>query len=317
MAGLALSNLPEHLEIASRTKPLRDFFLTIFFLSLGAGLLVTGFTGIIIPALVFSLIVLIGHPIILMIVMGLLRFKKRTFFLASVTVAQISEFSLIIMAMGQSLGHVESSHVALSVMVAALTMAISSYLILGSEKIYAKVKDKLNIFERKTTAEPEFVKEENLSNHIVLVGAGRAGRALLPLFAKKKIPYLIIDFDPKVYANLEAEEKPVIFGDISDPEIQDAANIENAYMVISTVANLADNKSLLEHIKKKRDRIVCVFIAVTRSDAIKLYELGASYVVLPEVLAGEHLRHILASHGVRGDWFEKSGKSHFDRLIYK
>ena len=317
MAGLALSNLPEHLEIASRTRPLRDFFLTLFFLTLGASLLVEGIGSIIFPALVFSLLVLIGNPIIVMIVMGFLRFKKRTSFLSSVTVAQISEFSLIVMAAGLALNHVSQSHVALTVIVAAITMTISTYIILGADKIYLRLKDKLSIFEREIFTEPQVLAKDTYSDHIILIGCGRTGKRLLSLFSRKKVPYIIVDYNPDLYTQMIAEKKPIVFGDISDPEILEAVSVERARMIISTSADFTDNLALLDYLKKQRRKPTTVFEAPTREEAIKLYESGANYVVLPEVLAGEHLRHILSSHGTDGKWFEKVGKGHFNRLLMK
>ena len=299
MAGLALSNLPEHLEIASRTRPLRDFFLTLFFLTLGASLLVEGIGSIIFPALVFSLLVLIGNPIIVMIVMGFLRFKKRTSFLSSVTVAQISEFSLIVMAAGLALNHVSQSHVALTVIVAAITMTISTYIILGADKIYLRLKNKLSIFEREIFTEPQVLAKDTYSDHIILIGCGRTGKRLLSLFSRKKVPYIIVDYNPDLYTQMIAEKKPIVFGDISDPEILEAVSVERARMIISTSADFTDNLALLDYLKKQRRKPTTVFEAPTREEAIKLYESGANYVVLPEVLAGEHLRHILSSHGDR------------------
>src|SRR3989344_342545 len=315
MAGLALSNLPEHLEIASRTRPLRDFFLTLFFLTLGASLLVEGIGSIIFPALVFSLLVLIGNPIIVMIVMGFLRFKKRTSFLSSVTVAQISEFSLIVMAAGLALNHVSQSHVALTVIVAAVTMTISTYIILGADKIYLRLKDKLSIFEREIFTEPQVLAKDTYSDHIILIGCGRTGKRLLSLFSRKKGPYIIVDYNPDLYTQMIAEKKPIVFGDISDPEILEAVSVERARMIISTSADFTDNLALLDYLKKQRRKPTTVFEAPTREEAIKLYESGANYVVLPEVLAGEHLRHILSSHGTDGKWFAKVGKNHFIRML--
>ena len=317
MAGLALSNLPEHLEIASRTRPLRDFFLTLFFLTLGASLLVEGIGSIIFPALVFSLLVLIGNPIIVMIVMGFLRFKKRTSFLSSVTVAQISEFSLIVMAAGLALNHVSQSHVALTVIVAAITMTISTYIILGADKIYLRLKNKLSIFEREIFTEPQVLAKDTYSDHIILIGCGRTGKRLLSLFSRKKVPYIIVDYNPDLYTQMIAEKKPIVFGDISDPEILEAVSVERARMIISTSADFTDNLALLDYLKKQRRKPTTVFEAPTREEAIKLYESGANYVVLPEVLAGEHLRHILSSHGTDGKWFEKVGKGYFNRLLMK
>lgn len=316
LAGLALSNLPEHLEIASKTRPLRDFFLTIFFLSLGAGLLAEGLGKVIFPATLYSLLVLIGNPIIVLTLMGFLRFKRRTSFLASVTVAQISEFSLIVMAMGLSLGHVGESHVAMTVMVAAVTMIVSTYLVLEADKVYERIKDKLKIFERKSLHEMVFEKEEEFSDHVVLVGCYRTGFRLLSLLKKKKIPYVIVDFSPDVYKKLTAARHSVILGDIGDLEILKSAGVGRAKLVISTIDNVNDNMILLEFMRQLKRPPTSIFTSVTRQDAIRLYEKGASYVIVPDIVAGEHIRHLLRAHGFGGERLEKMGRNHFNRLIF-
>ena len=316
LAGLALSNLPEHLEIASRTRPLRDFFLTIFFLGLGSNLVVGNLSEILLPAIIYSLLVLVGNPIIVMIVMGFLRFKRRTSFLASVTVAQISEFSLIVVAMGYSLGHISQSHVALTVTIAAITMTMSTYLILGADKLYLKIKDKLKVFERKNTQEISLLKDEVLEDHIVLVGCYRTGYRLLSLFKKKNISFVIVDFNPEVYKKLTAENYPVIFGDIADPEILEAVSLDKAKLIISTIDGLTDNLVLLEYIRKLAKKPLSIFTASTRTNALKFYESGANYVIVPDVVAGDHIRHIIKTYGFSGDKLAKVGKNHFNRLIF-
>ena len=316
MAGLALSNLPEHLEIASRTRPLRDFFLTIFFLGLGSNLVVGNLSEILLPAIIYSLLVLVGNPIIVMIVMGFLRFKRRTSFLASVTVAQISEFSLIVVAMGYSLGHISQSHVALTVTIAAITMTMSTYLILGADKLYLKIKDNLKIFERKNTQEISLLKDEVLEDHIVLIGCYRTGYRLLSLFKKKNISFVIVDFNPEVYKKLTAENYPVIFGDIADPEILEAVSLDQAKLIISTIDGLTDNLVLLEYIRKLAKKPLSIFTASTRTNALKFYESGANYVIVPDVVAGDHIRHIIKTYGFSGDKLAKVGKNHFNRLIF-
>lgn len=315
LAGLALSNLPEHLGIASKTRPLRDFFLTIFFLTLGTQLLVKNIGVVITPAIIFSLFVLIGNPLIVLIIMGLMRYKKRTSFLASVTVAQISEFSFILMAMGLSLGHVGQSEVATVILVGVITMTISTYLILGSDKIFLKLKDILSIFERKVTHEQALLQEKIYNDHIVLIGCDRMGKSLISFFKKKGLLYLVVDHNPKVFANLSAERIPVLLGDIDDPEIKALAKMDKARMVISTISNTNDNMSVLEYIRNLTRRPLIITKADTKMDALREYEAGASFVLLPEVIAGEYLRHVFVSHGLSEERIRKMGKGHFNRLI--
>lgn len=318
LAGLALSNLHEHLQIASRTRPLRDFFLTIFFLLLGTKLVIAGGILPILPAaLIFSLFVLIGNPIIVLTIMGFLGYKKRTSFLAGLTVAQISEFSLILMVMGLGLGHVADSHVALVVLVGVITMTASTYLILASESIYKIIHPYLSIFERKKTKEAVLTKESKMSDHIVLVGCDRAGRALTAFFIRRNMTFLVVDFNPKVFTRLTADNVPVVFGDINDPEIIDAANIESARIVISTTSSLSDNLTMLEYIRNMRRKPISIITASTKHDAIRLYEKGATYLIVPEVVAGEHIKQMLTICGSGRKRLVKMGKNHFNRLMYK
>ncbi|KKU12129.1 MAG: Transporter, CPA2 family [Candidatus Woesebacteria bacterium GW2011_GWA1_45_8] len=317
LAGLSLSNLPEHLGIASKTRPLRDFFLTIFFLTLGSQLLVGDFKVIIVPALIFSVFVLAVRPLIVLPIMGVLRYKKRTSFLTSVTLSQISEFSIIIMAMGATLGHVSRSETAMIVAVGVVTMTASTYLISGADRLYLLLRNFLTIFERKDTYEGALLEDRHISDHIVLVGCDRTGSSLISFFEKKSLAFLVVDFNPKVYARLSADRKPVIFGDVSDPEILDLCKMDKARFVISTVSTQSENLTILEHIKGLRRKPISIFTSETRSEALKLYEAGASYVLVPAILAGEYLRHIFVSHGMGEERIRKMGKGHFNRLVYR
>lgn len=313
LAGIALSNLPDHLQIAARTRPLRDFFLTLFFLFLGTNLLVENVGSVIIPALFFSAFVLIGNPLIILIIMGLLGYKKRTSFLASVTVAQISEFSLILMAMGLSLGHVGEKEVAIVVLVGVVTMTLSTYLILGADKIYLKLIRILSLFERKNSREEDFKSPSPRKNHIVLVGAHRTGMPLVSFLKKRNEEFNVIEFNPDIAANLANKEVPVVFGDISDEEVLAAANVSDAKLVVSTTSDIHDNLSLLSFVNSFNNRPYTILKASNYKDAITLYSKGASYVIVPEVVAGEHIRHILKDYGFNKRLLSL-GKAHAKRL---
>ncbi|MGD8743986.1 MAG: cation:proton antiporter [Candidatus Woesebacteria bacterium] len=318
LAGLALSNLGEHLQIAARTRPLRDFFLTIFFLLLGTKLAVGAQIFNILPqAIIFSVFVLVGNPIIVMIIMGALGYRKRTSFLAGLTVAQISEFSLILVAMGLSLGHLSETAVSLVVLVGIVTMTISTYLITGADRVYYTLKDYLSVFERTGLKEKALIKKHDIYDHTVLVGCDRTGRILLGGFKSGRDAYVVVDFNPAVFKNLTADNIPIIFGDINDLDVLEAANVDKANMVISTVSNLSDDLVLMENIKSLTRKPLTIFTASTRHDASRLYEAGADYVVVPEIVAGEHIDHLLKVYRKRRSRIKKMGKSHFKRLLYK
>jgi Kef-type K+ transport system membrane component KefB len=317
LAGLALSTLPEHLQIASKTRPLRDFFLTIFFILLGTKLVVANLAGVLAPALVFSAFVLVGNPIIVLSILGLLGHKKRTSFLSGLTVAQISEFSLIITAMGVALGHLTESHLAMIILVAVITMTASTYLIFGADRVYVRIKDYLKVFERKSPKEIPMVQEKELQDHVVLIGADRTGSVLIPLLKRKAETFLVVDFNPKIFRVLTADKIPVLFGDITDPEIIELSQVNNAKLVISTTSSLQDNLVLLEQIRMSRKRPMTMFTALVRDDALKLYEAGADYAIVPERIAGDHIRHVLSVYGIGSDRIKKLGKNNFRRLAHR
>lgn len=314
LAGLTLSNLPEHLQIASKTRPLRDFFLAIFFLILGTNLVIHNLAAVLVPAVIFSVFVLIGNPLILLIIMGVLGYKKRTSLSVSLTAAQISEFSLIVMSMGLAIGHVTQNDVAIIVLVGVITMTISTYMILGNAKIYTKLENILRFFERSKNIEDDTKGEEALNNHIILVGADRTGTSLLGILKKLKHDVVVVDFNPAVIKRLKSKKVRSVFGDINDSEIDDAVGLKNACMIISTSSRLQDSLLLLENLRRKKHKPLTILKAATIKDALLLYEKGATYVIQPEIVAGEHIRHLLQTYGVNTG-IEKLGESHMRRLL--
>lgn len=316
LAGLALSNLPDHLGISTKTKSLRDFFLTIFFLTLGSQLLVTGIGPIVPKVILFSLFVLIGNPLIVLIIMGLMGHKSRTSFQTSVTIAQVSEFSFILMAMGRSLGHVSESDLALVVIVGAITMTGSTYLILGSEKIYSKLKNILKYFEKSKTKESVYVHEVDLKDHVVLIGCDKIGGSILSYFKRHEIDTVVIDFDPSVYSKLDADRVNVLLGDATDPEVLEIAKVNDSKIVICTIPNMQENLAIINFIKNCKNKPIFIATASLRQDCIKLYEEGADYVLNPDLIAGEFLRHMFLNHGFSLKRISKMGKSHFNRLVF-
>jgi Kef-type K+ transport system membrane component KefB len=315
LAGISLSNIHEHVQIAGRTRNLRDFFLTLFFLLLGMQVVFERSLLTLIPiALIFSLIVLSVKPMVVMILLELFGYKRRTAFLSGLTLSSASEFSLILASVGLTLGHLDAKNASLITLIGVITMTLSTYLISGEEKIYKLLKPFIGLFERRVNLESGTQIDYNFSDHVVLVGCDRTGNQLLDYFRKKNINYIVIDFNPKVYGNLTAEKVPVIFGDIGDHEVMELASIRRARMVISTVPSVIDNLALLEYIKAGGPKTIMT--SQRRSEALRLYEKGATYVIVPEVVAGEHIRHLLRVYGTKGTRLTDAGKSHFSKVIF-
>ncbi|MEK7450711.1 MAG: cation:proton antiporter family protein [Patescibacteria group bacterium] len=298
LAGLALANSSENFQIIGKVKSLRDFFITIFFVILGMSMSFTSFSNILFPVLVFSLFILIGNPIIVMIIMGLMGFRKRTSFLAGLTVAQISEFSLIIVFLGQRIGHLSSEVVSLVTAVGVITFAASTYLILNGDKLYKVLSIYLSIFEKSKTSEEYVGDLDGIKNHVVLIGVNRMGTSVLNALLEHKQNVLAVDFNPDVIKNLKEKKIKNLFGDIADLEIQERANLASAKLIISTVSDIEDNMVLISEIKKIKDGPKIVVIANDNREEEELYKVGANYVIQPYVLGGKHLAHLIKTYSL-------------------
>ncbi len=296
IAGLALANTGAHYQVSGRIKPLRDFFIIIFFIFLGSQLVLNHIGAALVPALILTIFVLIGNPLIVTIILGLLGYKLRTSFMTGVTVAQISEFSLILMALGLLAGHVTETHVTIVTLVGISTIAISSYGILFSNKVYEAVISKLvRIFERKKTLSNKELGGIIYKKHIVVVGAHRLGSHLITSLQKNKdVQFLVIDFNPDVVSRFTSQGIPAVCGDIADPYIQEIASLKDAHMIVCTIPDFHDTLALLEAVRaNNRKRTLLIVAASDEQEALELYNKGASYVLLPHFVGGMHLLDVV------------------------
>ena len=149
VAGVSLASTPYRDALGARLTSVRDFLLLFFFLDLGAQLDLGLLGAQLVEALVFSLFVLVGNPLIVMVIMGVLGYRSRTGFLAGLTVAQISEFSLILGALGLSLGHISAETMGLITLVGLITISASTYMIVYSHPLYERLAPWLGVFERR------------------------------------------------------------------------------------------------------------------------------------------------------------------------
>lgn len=291
LSGVALANSSEKYHISNKIRPLRDFFILIFFIFLGSLMIVSNFIGLLLPIIIFSLFVLIGNPLIVMAIMGVMRYKKRTGFLTGVTVAQISEFSLIFAMVGLSLRHINEQVFAIIVAVGVVTITFSTYLILYGEKIFPYISHLLSIFERKNTKEEQG--DFGVSRPIILIGANRIGKGMMNYIKKENL--LVIDFDPTVTDYLKKINVDRIFADIKDPHLFEELNLEKTKLIVSTSPQLEDNLMLVCRVKNIDEDIKVITRAESENEAVLLYKEGVDYVLLPHFLSGKYLGKIINS----------------------
>jgi Kef-type K+ transport system membrane component KefB/Trk K+ transport system NAD-binding subunit len=315
IAGISLSVSPYHYEISSKVKPLRDFFIMMFFLLLGLQMQVGDIGQLIFPIIVFSAFVLIGNPLIVMVLMGAMGYDKKTGFMAGLTVAQISEFSLILVALGVTQGHLSTDIRTLVTMVGIITIASSTYLIYYSDKIYSHISKYLSIFEKKKKKKrsPDLIQEYD----VVLFGCHRVGQDFLKSFIDMKSKFIVVEADPVITAELSSRGINTIYGDAADTEFLDELGLERVKMLVSTIPDVEVNFLLVDKARRSNPGMVILSVAYSIEEAITLYELGASYVILPHFLGGQQAAMIAAQYKFDNTKFLEEKKRHISYLMEK
>ncbi|MFN3869272.1 MAG: NAD-binding protein, partial [Hyphomicrobiaceae bacterium] len=235
LAGVALASTPYREAIAARLAPLRDFLLLFFFIALGSKLeLSHGFDSLL-PAIILSLFVLIGNPLIVLAIMGAMGYRKRTGFLAGLTVAQISEFSLIFMAMGVALGHVQTDALGLVTLVGLITIAASTYMITYSHQLYRLFEPLLTPFERRRSAVSDCPDAAKPGYDVIVFGLGRFGAAIAKRLDARDRRVLAIDVDPVAVRRWREHGGAALYGDAADPEFVATLPLHATQWVISAI----------------------------------------------------------------------------------
>jgi Kef-type K+ transport system membrane component KefB/voltage-gated potassium channel Kch len=235
-AGVSIGSTPYRDMVSARLSALRDFLLLFFFLSIGATLDLSTLGQDFTRAVVFSLFVLIGNPLIVLLIMAWMGYRARTGFLAGLTVAQISEFSLVFMAMGLSLGHVDQSAVGLVTLVGLVTIALSVYMITYSQQLYVWSKPLLRPFDfgswREAAAESD---EDKPTVDVIIFGLGRLGSQLLRRLEDAGYSVLGVDLDPKAISRFSREGYQVRYGDVTEQAFWAELPLTQARWVVLSV----------------------------------------------------------------------------------
>ena len=296
LAGVALASTPYRETIGTRLVSLRDFLLLFFFLDLGAKLDLSLLGAQIGSAIVLSLFVLIGNPLIVMIIMGSMGYRKRTSFLAGLTVAQISEFSLILGALGLSLGHIEAEAVGLITLVGLVTIGLSTYMILYSHPLYEYLAPWLGIFERAIPhrEQAEDAVSQSARVDVIVFGLGRYGNNIAQGLRRSGLSVLGVDFDPEAVRAWHQQNLPAHYGDAEDPEFPATLPLEQARWVVCAIPQREVNLALLHALRHHGYAGQVALTAHTMRDAERLRAAGADAVLLPFADAAERAVELLA-----------------------
>ncbi len=310
-AGVSLASLPYSAEMASRLRPIRDFFLVIFFITLGQTMDPSKMTAVIWPALALLAIAVLFKPIAMMLGMGTLGYTKGTSFKAAVTMSQVSEFSLIMIVSAQHSGLASERAVTTLSLVAFVSFAISAYLIKYDKPLYELFESKLSLFERKVT---KFEQKDAYRYPFVLFGYRRGGQEYVRLFKQMKHRFAVVDYDPEIIESLERAKVNYLYGDVTDVELLEEIGIENTKLAVSTLSDFETNLFLLKQYERVGNNCVFICHADSFDNALELYEHGADYVMLPHYIGTEKISNFLLKSGLKKSEFKKFKSKHLEFL---
>lgn len=318
LAWVTLASSSYRFEITSRIKPLRDFFIVIFFVLLWSHVhFWTTTMNILVPLLIFVVFVLIIKPIITMIILGLLGHARKNNFLTGVSLGQISEFSFLMITMGISSWYIKDPTIlSMVTLLWLISIAGSSYFIIYGETLYHVFKPILILLPWVWNKDAKKINKKDYE--IALFGYGRFGSNIYDMLRKhghKQI--LVIDEHPRIIAHLQKKKIPCIYGDIGDIDFLHELNLKRTKMIISTIKTFDDNIVLLKTLKQHYPDLIIILVSNHIHEAINLYEQWADYVVLPHYIGVDHTSLMLEEYGFDIKKFMENKKTIVNELKHR
>ncbi|NKE37973.1 potassium transporter Kef [Natronococcus sp. JC468] len=275
LAGISLAQLPYSKELEERVSPVTDFFILVFFASIGLRLAADDLLTYWVEAVIASLVLMIGNFWIMFYLIDRENFSVETSFLGSVNMIQVSEFSLVVGAIGVAQGFIDTAILGYLSLMAILTMSISTYIINYNKQIYQRVEPWFSRFDSEEKGDVEL---EEYRDHAVVIGYDKITERALPTLKEQFGQVVLIDRKTAHVEKLKNHsEYDVIYGDFKHGEIRKAAQLKQAAFVLSSTVQPEINERLLTEVSSD----TTVFVeAEYIEDARRLYEAGADYVIM-------------------------------------
>jgi hypothetical protein len=313
-AGVSLASLPYTQEIEARLKPLRDFFVVLFFITLGESLNISHLGNALVPAAILSGIVIILKPAVVTIALGVLGYTKRVSFKAGINLSQISEFSIVLIVLAASNKLVSEQLSAVITIVAIVTITVSTYLMKYDNQLFVRF-DRMKIFwglfdRERQKGEPKVAVDYQL----LLFGYHRGGHEFINTFKHMRRKYLVVDYDPAVIELLQHQRIPCLYGDATDTEMLEEIGVQKMKLIVSSITDFETNQELVKHLNFYNPDAVMVCNANSYEEALQLYELGCSYVMIPHYAGSERLSALIQKNGIDRRHFDRYRTKHLEHL---
>lgn len=295
LAWVTLASSRYRFHIFSELRPFRDFFLALFFVYLWGQIIFDNVASLIIPIILFSLFVLIWNPIIVVSLMMKLWYNRKDSFMTWLTVAQISEFSFIVIWLALSSWIIEDPNIlALVTIIGLITMMWSSYMFANAEKIFAYSSPYLKKIEH--TYAHDNVSHETDAYQMIIVWYGRLWTYIASKLREHQISFCIVERDIQKMKLAEEAWFTTIYWDVEDNDTLLWLISSSTELVYATVDNHDTSIHVIESLKEVHDHLKVIVIAKYIDEAENLYNTWADYVVFPHLSWAHESRAILEKH---------------------
>lgn len=249
VAGVALASTPYRESLGARMVSLRDILILFFFIELGSSLTLDGAISQLLPAILVTVFILVGKPAIVLLVMTLQGYRATVALRTGLTLAQISEFSLILIALGYSLGQVNEDVVSLITLVAIFTITISTYFISYQDRLISLLHPLV------APLESRFRKgaEEDAQRHpydAIVIGAGRLGSDIVRGLRGEGAELLVVDLDPRALKSVAPSGVDTLYGDAGDPDFIKVLPVHETKTVVCAAPDRSTNLVVLESLQR-------------------------------------------------------------------
>jgi Kef-type K+ transport system membrane component KefB len=301
VAGVMISTFPYTLDIVARVTSLRDFFVTLFFVSLGMATPLPTWVGMG-WMLFFCVFLVISRCVTVFPVLYSLRQGYRVSLLSTINLCQVSELSLILLALGRKSGDVSDNMIGIAAFAFALLAIGSTYAMLDNRRLLQFFSPWLNRLGLRDLDHTSFFeRSEDPKRRICLLGFSWTASSLLAEMLREQpalvAEILVVDFNPVVYQRLRQMGVRAAYGDISQRDVLQHAGLQHAEIIICSLPNTilkgANNLKILRQVRELNPTAVIIVHAELLSDVPALYAAGASYITAPRLLEATDLLHAI------------------------
>ncbi|GAB4337215.1 MAG: cation:proton antiporter [Desulfobulbaceae bacterium] len=282
IAGIVLSESDYGHQALSDIIPLRDIFGLLFFTTVGMlldlGFLASNWDKVI----MLLLLVGFGKSVIFFCISLLFGYRNIVPVAVGLGLFQVGEFSFVLAGVGLETGSIDASLYSLVLATSVISMVATPFVSGLAGPLY-RLKRR---YFRHEPLQSKNLPREGLQGHVIIAGGGRVGRHIAQVLTSLEVPFVIVEINHQRMEECKEAGYPVIYGDMTQSVVMEAAEISRAKLLLITTPSIIDSRSIANHARQVNPDLSIVARADGAEHTRTLYEDGVSMVVLPEMEAG-------------------------------